>query len=359
MKPMVKKQPEIHLARVLFVLVLSATAIPAGAQDYPNLADAPGAKADRNAKWYRACMKVKDVQPPKRDLPSADLVASLGECDAVDLYYDTQDKPGATQADWNKVRACAMSGGDTAVLTMLYANGYGVKFSLPLALHYACSGNGMAIDPRDVVEDMMDLRASARPPVPPYDICDNAVAPQARIECAQIDEEITDHADTRKLEAMSRNWPANQKKALAALRAAAMAYADAWGEEADQAVLADESEPPDALGKERVRLKALFMHDVAAAEKGALPHYTRAEFNGLNKELLEAYRESQLPETMQGGPDPTIVALRKTQGAWLKYRDAWVTFGKLRYPRVPGYSWKAMLTERRLEQLEEEDDTGD
>ena len=351
---MARQRIGILLAACMLAL---AAAGAARAQDYPNLEDYAGAKVDRGAEWYRACMKVQDLQPPKADAPSAQLVAALGECDAVDLYYDTQDRPAATQAEWDKVRACAVSNDDHAVLTMLYANGQGVKFNPALALHYACGGNGMAIDPRDVAEDMMDLESSAHPPVPPYDICDNATTARARVLCGQIDEEEADNADAQKLEALARNWPANQKQALAALRAAALAYADAWGDEADQAAVAAQGENPDTIGEERMRQKALFMQDIANAEKGILPHYSRAQYDALDKDLGAAYMESQIPEGGgQGGQaDAVMNAMDTTQHAWLAYRDAWVAFGKLRYPTVPGYAWKAMLTERRLEQLEQDD----
>jgi hypothetical protein len=34
-------------------------------------------------------------------------------------------------------------------------------------------------------------------------------------------------------------------------------------------------------------------------------------------------------------------------------RDAWVEFGKLKYPQVSAVSWKAYLTEKRIPMLEE------
>ncbi len=45
--------------------------------------------------------------------------------------------------------------------------------------------------------------------------------------------------------------------------------------------------------------------------------------------------------------------IKEAQRAWLKFRDAWVAFGKVRYPAVSAHAWKAMLTERRVNDLED------
>ncbi len=354
------------LARLLAVLLLAAPGMahPAPAQDYPNLEDYAREKMDTRAAWYQACMKVKGLQPPREDAPSAQLTASLGECDALDLYYATVDGPAAIQADWDKVRACAVANNDHAVLTMLYANGLGVKFNPGLALQHACSGNGMTIDPRAVAQAMMDLQRTNRPPAPPYDICDGAVSTQALIRCGQISEEQTDTEDARELDELSHGWSAAQQAALARLRQASMAFADAWGAETDEETISGLGRVPYTIGRGRVRQKALFIADIEDAEDGEFPKYTRAQAAALEKQLDQSLRDSLTPEAgaaPQAGTAPADAANppgdtpRDTQRAWRAYRDAWVAFGKARYPRVPAYAWQAWLTERRIRQLEEEE----
>jgi hypothetical protein len=348
--------------RVSGCMLLAALALaqPARAQDYPNLEEYAREKVDTGAPWYRACMKVKDLPPPKEDAPAAALMASLGECDALDLYYGTADDPAATQADWDKVRACALANNDHAVLTMLYANGLGVKFNPDLALQHACSGNGMTIDPRVVAQAIMDVQRSGRPPRPPYDICDAAVSGRAQIRCGQLSEAQSDAEDARELDELSRDWSAPQKAALARLHQAAMEYADAWGEESDEDTLAEDGAVPSPIGSERVRQKAQFIGDIEDAEDGRLPKYTPARAAALEKRLEQSLRESLNPEPAadagadaETGPSPDDV--RNTQRAWLAYRDAWVAYGRARYPRVPAYAWKAWLAERRIGQLEDDD----
>lgn len=352
---MAQQRIAIQLAACMLAL---AAAGAARAQDNPGVDDT-GAAPVSGADWNQACLKVWNLQPPKGEALPPKLLASAGKCDAQLLYYDTLDKPSATQADWDTVRACAISNDDDAVLTMLYANGLGVKFNPALALQHACGGNNLQIDPQSVARDMMNLAEAARPASPRYDICSEATTTASMIPCGQIAERRSDHADARKLAALSQRWSIPQQAALGRLHAAAMAFAGKLGAEADDDTIATLDRVPYSIGSVRVSQKARFMLDIKQAEDGQLPAYTRAQFIALDKQLNASYRQS-----MEEAPDPQSQAsidsrallddTRETERAWLKYRDAWVDFGKARYPQVPDYAWKAWLTERRIKQLDGE-----
>jgi len=45
--------------------------------------------------------------------------------------------------------------------------------------------------------------------------------------------------------------------------------------------------------------------------------------------------------------------IQAAQRAWLRYRDAWVEFGKVRYPAVPAHAWRAWFTRQRIDMLKE------
>lgn len=44
--------------------------------------------------------------------------------------------------------------------------------------------------------------------------------------------------------------------------------------------------------------------------------------------------------------------MRDEERAWIRYRDAWVAYGAVRWPRVAADSWRAYLTLQRLAQLD-------
>jgi uncharacterized protein YecT (DUF1311 family) len=82
--------------------------------------------------------------------------------------------------------------------------------------------------------------------------------------------------------------------------------------------------------------------------------FTKAQLNALDKELNETYRllkASADPKFREG--TVTWVDIREAQRAWLDYRDAWIKFGKVRYPAISEPSWKAFFTEQRLKMLKE------
>lgn len=82
------------------------------------------------------------------------------------------------------------------------------------------------------------------------------------------------------------------------------------------------------------------------------PVFTKEQYIALDRRLNEIYRE------IQGSPALSIATLNKegvkhTQRAWIRYRDAWVHFGQMKYPTISEDSWKAWLTEKRIKMLEE------
>jgi uncharacterized protein YecT (DUF1311 family) len=48
----------------------------------------------------------------------------------------------------------------------------------------------------------------------------------------------------------------------------------------------------------------------------------------------------------------TDTSFREVQRAWVRYRDAWATFGPIQRPGVPADSWSDVLTRQRTEEME-------
>lgn len=303
-----------------------------------------------------ACSRVKTLQPPVGDLPSLARQRELRNCRADGLYYDVKDNPSAGQAEWDGVRACAYTEEDHAVLMMIFANGYGVPRNLRLAAHYACLGE----ENREfAVSNVSDPAALAQEPFRAFGPCQAYQNNFAVTDCTTEAHERNARLRGRMLDELSRGWQASQRTAFGQLRAVMLDFvAERGGSETDQRGSGRGTR--SAYTEEEVERR--FMRDIQQAERGDYPAYTQGEFKTLDKRLNETYR-SLLRHMATPGPDDFLMGfgpvtrtdVRNTQRAWLKYRDAWVEFAAVRYPRVPAYAWKAMLTERRVRQLEELD----
>jgi hypothetical protein len=45
-------------------------------------------------------------------------------------------------------------------------------------------------------------------------------------------------------------------------------------------------------------------------------------------------------------------AVNKAEKTWQAYKEAWITFGKKKYPKVTAVSWNTWLTEDRVVMLD-------
>lgn len=329
------------------------TILPALAQppDYPNTS-AMGSMGDTGAAWYKQCMAVQHAQPPARDLPPAGSLHGMRQCGAQDRYYDTRQRVAATPAAWEQVRHCAVAEHDAAVLMMLYANGYGVSRDHQLALKYACS---MPAAPAEMDARVAHLNERAEHHDPaPFDQCDDVSSSHMGSYCAAIQERQDSRERALKVNAILRTWTLAQQAEAAKLQTALDLFAASRADqETDlggglRAALAIE-----ARGAELDQ----FARDLQDAEKGRLPHYTPQQSQQLEHKLNDLFE--RLMAHGAGKPGAHLIGhgtitkdgVRATQQAWQAYRDAWVALGAARYPNVAPHAWKAMLTQRRIEQL--------
>lgn len=89
---------------------------------------------------------------------------------------------------------------------------------------------------------------------------------------------------------------------------------------------------------------------------GRFPTYTEDQFREADRELNRIYSELRGRDDYPFGNRPEELQfenMRNTQRLWLRYRDAWVEFGRRRYPQVSSWSWLGWITTWRNRQLEE------
>lgn len=317
---------------------------PAFAQKaYPNTENF-GVSFDQQADWYRQCIEVKDRQPSV----TASRASPAAPCQRG-AYYLKLDQATTTQAEWDQVRSCAIVANDTAVLAMLYANGFGVERDTALATKYACSTGAALPETEARVARLAQLPPGAR-----YDQCDDISSGAMGGFCAEIAAGRADRIRKAYFARLRRDLPAAQQAPFDALVAANEAFARTrMDKEMDMRGTAAAGEGIEAGAREREWLR----EHLAAFEKGRFDLPTTALFADDDAQLNQAYAHAL--ETLARNKDTPgphwgeveAPGVRATQLAWLKYRDAWSAFAALRYPGLPGDTLMASLTEWRLKEL--------
>ncbi|OBV39906.1 lysozyme inhibitor LprI family protein [Janthinobacterium psychrotolerans] len=327
--------------------LLASLAIGADAAPYPNTSAMGVGQAETTA-WYAACMKVAKAAPPPADLPAPSAAASLQQCQAADLYYDTRSMSAPKPDDWRQVRHCAVATNNSEVLMMLYQNGQGVTKAPPLAMKYAC---GIAAAPAEMairVEHLQKLAASGQGNI---DLCDDITSGYMMGVCSAIDARQKNRVRNQASGKATQAWPAAAQASYQKLEAASAKFADARaGKETD---LGGTARAAMSIAARTAELD-LLARDVKQYEAGKLPSsMTQAQAQALDKQLNVIYGKlmKQPKPDYAGAVDKD--GIRDTQRLWLKYRDAWMDFGAVHYPSVTSHTWAAVLTARRNAQLQE------
>ncbi|HYE29741.1 MAG TPA: lysozyme inhibitor LprI family protein [Allosphingosinicella sp.] len=320
-------------------------------------AEAPRDWGDANDEWTSSpgfetskalCRKLRKREPPAADRPYAATAAALKGCDSEALYYGI----GVT-ADPVRARQCAFleaeadNGGVFAGRTMLmtvYANGRGARRNLDVAIHLACGLEGAPMESHGRVTHLAELRSQGWKGVD-FHYCDDVTSGLAMGHCAAHEARMAGARREAALAAMAQRWTPAAQRAFVRLRAAHAAYVEAHGSgEVDlsgtaRAAMAIEAE--EALRDELVEV-------LERLRSGrALP--TPASRLPAEDALLNAAYRKRLAEA-EGEPYPGAVTregIRTAERAWLRYRDAFLAFAAVQFPRVPRDELAAWLTRQR------------
>jgi hypothetical protein len=340
-----------HVLRLAVLAASLAWSCAAGATAaYPNTAGF-GVEFAKSEDWYRHCMRALRAAPPPAPARRATL-----RCNATDLYYLKRDQQHTSAAEWRQVRDCAETSGDDAVLMMLHANGYGGPRDAERAIYHACR--------LDAAKAEMELRVGylasstaatdAHPFAHPFDLCDHITSGRMGGVCAAIGMGRDDRARAARLDRFAAGLPPGARPAFARLRTAAGAFTRMSAHEVDMTGTGG----PGFTFRHSGRRDAEFLDTLLKAASGRLPPATPAQFAELDRELNEAYRNLlALPSEQENHPErirSSTVAreeVRRTERAWLAYRDAWEPFlGAAGLP-ADVIAVKAALTRQRIAQL--------
>jgi len=280
--------------------------------------------------------------------PAADLPRPAPHCDALDAldaYYGL-----GQPVDLAKARACAFGGQDNAVLAMLYANGQGVTRDLGVARKAVCADEAAPAEIEGRLKHLARMEralAAGRDPGR-FDWCDDITSGLMQGWCASIVSRQQAQARDAGQAALVATWPAAQRAAYESLQRSLAAFVKARDGEVDLSGTARAA----LLIAAEDEVKESFDDLLRRAEAGKLAAGTAANAQAADAALNATWKK------LRSAPDLELGTIKlddivQAQRAWLKYRDAWVAFGHVRYPALPAPTWLAVLTAQRRQQLQE------
>jgi hypothetical protein len=308
---------------------------------------APGQPQSLDADTLRLCAAVKDVELPSGDRPTRDEETSLAHCVSSDLYFGF-----GQPADPVKARACAFAemkrggsdlpfGGRT-ILMMLYANGKGVARNFDVALKLACEIGGAPMDVAGRVHELAHFR-DERWTGDTFSTCDHSAGTYMYEQCAILQERFDGAERDLALNAIVSKWSAANRRAFDVFHAKARAFFKA---RAGMEI--------DLDGTLEVHETAFLERDLISTlerfERGELPKFPPGALRAADSAMKAALDRIRTGTRSRWGT-ATREGIRQAQLAWLDYRDAWVAFGRRKYPGVAAESWKTWLTEQRVGML--------
>ncbi len=238
--------------------------------------------------------------------------------------------------------------GGSLILADIYFNGAGVKRNIPLAMRFACeSEKEMAML---ALPDIEKLNGSPRAHGH-FEFCDYAATTFTMNFCSSYASKIEDDRRSRYYNSLKSSMTPEQRAAFEKLLVAQNAYIEAHASEVDQG---GTIRGMRTIGSQDI-LKDLFHTEVVHFERKKWPALSGHQITMADvllhreyEKTLQQLRTQTKDEIDQGAV--TADHLSNVEETWEAYRNAWVTFARLRYPTaVPAI--RAEITFDRLRLL--------
>ncbi len=283
-------------------------------------------------------------------------------CDSERLYYGfggTPDREAALACGYYERAHARPDTGDpfygVGVLSMLYANGFGVQRNYDLAIRFACENTWAADAEMEGRIGHLEYLRDRHSQTTDFDLCDDATSGLMEGACARVGERAAQAKREARLKAISAGWTPEVRQAFQALEQAEQAFAEAHsGKEID---LSGTGRAAFSIeGAEKVHEQ--FLADLERLVKGNVPAASEVDYKNADAKLNTSYRallaergKESKEERMPGSVE--VSGIRETERVWIKFRDAWVTFGSVANPGVSKEQVGTWITRQRVEQMKE------
>jgi uncharacterized protein YecT (DUF1311 family) len=314
------------------------------------------AQSTRNNERPAACDQYDQLPVPPADLPSAAEREGLARCDSYKLYFGLNDPANAVAA-----RKCAYLQRDdktrimdnpfesSGLLAMIYANGRGAARNFKMAQKFSCEIDGAPAENSGRFEHLAKLQQQNWMGSD-FNLCDDSTSGFMQGWCAKLNNDLAKVEQGKNLKSLTARWSAVEKQAFQLLQQAANAYFQTSSQ--NEVDLSGTGRAAFEIEAEAT-LQDEFQAALQRFEKGDLPSFAAEQFHEADGQLNSGYAKIQF-KPAQGMAYTTVTpdGIKLTQRAWLRYRDAWVKFGAIKYPTVSADSWKTWLTQQRIKQLQ-------
>jgi len=311
----------------------------------------PGAELAQNQAFARSqalCRSVAGSNPPAEPDPR-DGGASLAGCDAEALYYGI-----GMARDPARARACAARQQPTdqmlepfagkAMLMTIYANGEGAPRNFDIAIRLACTLEGAEPAEYDRrvtrLARLRDTRWQGRD----FSYCDDIEPGLGTGLCASHRASLARPQREAAQRALITRWSPEQRAAYEPLRRAFEEFVAA-SKEGDLA--RGGSSHASLQGRLEQGLRDQFADMLQRLDGGRAPSFTSGQLRTEDLQLNQAYQARLADERQYDAPGITPDSIQNAQRAWLRYRDAFLAFAAVKYPRVQRDSLAAWITQNR------------
>ena len=311
-------------------------------------------KAKEN--WQDVCQRA-GAQPLASIEPAGPLTnTQLPRCDETALYYGLGGKPdyaAALQCGWfQRAHPQHLIGNmfyGPGVLTMLYANGRGVRQNYDLAIRFACENDWASEAESAYRIGHLEYLKARTPPSATFDLCDDITSGLSDGSCTSIRTRARDATRAQEIGLLVSKLPLSAKQAFAPLEAAETAFEKARVQ--GEVDLSGTSRAAFQL-QEEAKLRDQFLINLQRFGRGDVPIASVADLSSLDRMLNDVYQRIQhsSAEKWESG---TIKpeGIRETERKWVSLIDAWVTFGHAAYPKLSAVRIRAQVIRLRLHQL--------
>ena len=298
------------------------------------------------------CRSVGTRLLPPSDAPDAATAASLKGCDSEALYYGI-----GVRADPVRARHCAFvereAGDDqviggSAMLMTIYANGVGAQRNLDVATHLACGIEGAPAESDGRVRHLAELRAKNWTGTD-FHFCDDITSGFAMGYCAAHGARIEGAKRDAALAALMRDWSSLERAEFTKLQSAHAAFVEAHG--GGEVDMGGTARAAMAVGAEE-EVRSEFLEILQRLSNGTAPTGTAESYRAVDARLNAAYRKAMAEVAAQDYPGAvTQQGIRDAQRAWLRYRDGFLAFARVKYPALASDALAAWLTDKRTKML--------
>ena len=306
----------------------------------------------------KECIPNKNIKIPESDRPTASDKKELVHCKSEALYYGI-----GMPVDFVAARKCAfiemdagneLIFGGSSILMTIYANGKGVKRNLDIAFKLACAVEGAPAEVAGRLEHLLGLKTNKGKT--DFDLCDDITSEFMMGACRAHGEQIIAVERNKRIKTY-------HEKLVGKTVIAAFEHLQT---KSDSFIEARVNNEVDLSGTARAMfmieeesiLKEDFVQMLEKFSKGKANKYTLKDKEDRDKKLdvsLDKIKKAnvKIDENSSMGAWGTVTSegVFRSQAAWEEYRNAWVDFIKLNYPKLDSSTVWTWLTIKRIHML--------